>query len=184
MSLSYSITVSGINAAIFWNCSKEDAESVYKGCYDALQEECKRNEVAGLGYNGVVRLVLNGLVAYYHINNLAEKLFKEDKDMNVEKAVFLRKLCNEYKKAFYTSRTMASLFAGMADSVKDFVVQSVLNDVKQYNVAYGVHTGLNATKFVLEDVVDMDSEIFDAESFESAAKELDMFLEITIEAGT
>ena len=141
MSLSYGINVSGINASIFWNCSREDAESVYEVCYDALQEECKGNEKAGLGYNGLVILTIRGLEAYYHINKLAEKLFKEDKEMNVEKSMFLRKLCNEYTKAFYTSRNIDSLFYGMADS-----------------------------------------SIFNAESFKSAAKELDKFLEITVEA--
>ena len=71
MSVSYSIKVFGIDTAIFWDCTLSDAEFICLEISELLKAECLDNEKNGLGYNGVVRYTLKGLVAYYHINSLA-----------------------------------------------------------------------------------------------------------------
>ena len=69
-----------------------------------------------------MRYTLEGLVAYYHINNLAKNLAKNlcntSKPGNIEKSLMLMRMCKEYEKALQSCNNMLRLgyarWAGMA----------------------------------------------------------------------
>ena len=184
MRVSYSIKVRGYDTVIFWDCTLSDAESICQDVSELLCAECLRNEKGGFGFNGTVHHTLNGLAAYYNINRLAKNLRNANKPGNVEKSLLLMYMCKEYEKALIKSLG-DEVFAAFDDGVKTLLIQRVLDDVKSYNVTFGLRTGLRAAKDLVDiGVVGENNQAFSAESFEAAAKELDEFIEIEVEADT
>ena len=185
MSVSYSIKVLGFDTAIFWDCSLSDAEYICQDVAELLEAECLSNDNNGLGFNGTVHYTQNGLAAYYIINSLAKNLYNTNKPGNVEKSLMLMHMCKEYENALIKSKNMLDLFAAFDDGVKTLLIQRVLDDVKMSNVTFGLRTGLSAAKELVDSVVvGENNQEFSVESFEAAAKELDEFLEIEVEADT
>ena len=79
---------------------------------------------------------------------------------------------------------MCDLFAAFDDGVKTLLIQRVLDDIKMSNVTFGLRTGLSADKCYADSgVVGENIQAFSAESFEDAAKELDDFIQLVVEAG-
>ena len=189
MTRSYSIKVFSIkvfsNDTVFYkDCSLSDEEYIYQDIAKQLESECLDNEKNVLGYNGVARYTLKGLIAYYSINSLAKNLCNTDKPGNVEKSLMLMRMCKEYEKALINSKNMWGLFAAFDDGVKTLLIQRVLDDIKMSNVTFGLRTGLSAAKELVDSgVVGENIQAFSAESFEDAAKELDEFIQIDVEAG-
>ena len=183
----FSIKVFSIDTVFYSDCTLSDEEYIYQDIAKLLESECLDNKEIGLGYHGVVRYTLKGLIAYYHINSLAKNLCntsKSGKPGNVEKSLMLMRMCKEYEKALIKSKNMCDLFAAFDDGVKTLLIQRVLDAVKMSNVALGLRTGLCAAKELVDSgVVGENIQAFSAESFEDAAKELDEFIQLVVEAG-
>ena len=184
MGVSYSIKVLGFDTVIFWDCTLSEAEFISQDVTELLEAECIDNEKLGLGFNGTVRHTQKGLAAYYNINSLAKNLCNTNKPGDVEKSHMLLHMCKEYENALIKSLGN-EVFAAFDDGVKTLLIQRVLDDVKMSNVTFGLRTGLGAAKELVDiGVVGENNQAFSAESFEAAAKKLDEFMEIEVEADT
>ena len=135
MSRNFTITAQCLGTSLSWDCGSESATHIVEDIEGRLNADCLANREAGNGFCGSVEHKLEGLTAYYQISNLADWLWKHSA---TGKALLLREFTDEYRNVLKLSQELPYLVRETSEEQVDFVVDSVLDEVSQLNVATGI----------------------------------------------